>query len=156
MLVYSIAAEIAPIFEDIVPGYVLRSIERPGYFTLGMLSTDGEWDRVGGFLQFYVGLGKKSREPVAVLTWLTVPEEERGEANGWSLLSEMERMLRPAGLSKMLCLIPAMYTDSLKGYLIQSGWEEQKDADLPAELSATGGGSCLKKELHLSEETEQE
>jgi hypothetical protein len=94
----------------------------PGYHTLGeVVLAAGEY-YPAGFLQVYDGTLKKSHE--ATITYLYVPEDERGQNNAWSLLMEMERRLRSLGVEKITVNLNDAFIDSLKPYFKKMGFYE--------------------------------
>ena len=124
MIVYEITKEYAPAFDDFVAKYILAQIDRPGFSTLGEVAVlDGEHYGVG-LLQYYVGpLIEKN---TARVTWISVPEEERGESNAWSLFAEMERRLRSIGISRVSLTLSGKQVSELGGYFKSRNFKETK------------------------------
>ena len=125
MKIYEIEAKYAPAFADFVPEDVLKRVGMPGYFSLGGFSqVDGELYATG-FLQYYKG--RRSTDRMARLTYLYVPEEERKEANAWSLLTEMHRRLKASRVRGVeLALCGAMIED-MKPFFMRMGFTEPRE-----------------------------
>ncbi len=124
MRVFEITKEYAPAFSDFVPQYITEQIGKPGFHTLGEVSAIEDKHYGSGFLQFYDGRVKKSHR--AKLTYIFVPEEERGEANAWSLMKEMERILKVLEINNIGLDLRGDQIDALKGYLSGMGFSEDK------------------------------
>ena len=124
MLVYEISKEYGPAFDDFVAKYILAQIDRPGFNTLGEMAVlDGEHYGVG-LLQYYVGpLIEKN---TARVTWVSVPEEERGESNAWSLFAEMERRLRSIGINRVSLTLSGDQVKEVGGYFASRNFKETK------------------------------
>ena len=122
MLVYEISKEYGPAFDDFVAKYILAQIDKPGFSTLGEVAVlDGEHYGVG-LLQYYVGpLIEKN---TARLTWVSVPEEERGESNAWSLFAEMERRLRSIGINRVNLTLSGDQLSEVGGYFESRNFKE--------------------------------
>ncbi len=142
MLVYEIGKEYAPVFSDFAPQYVLNQIGKPGYHTLGEVFNTGEELYPAGFLQYYDGNNRKEHEPK--LIHIYVPEEERGEANSWSMLAEMENRLKRAGLHKISVNLIGEQENTLKDYFYRMGFEDAKEKP---ELLTTPIDSVLSDKL---------
>ncbi len=125
MRVFEITKKYAPAFADFVPDYILSRIQMPGFHTLGEVSAMEAEHYGSGFLQFYDGSVKKLHS--AELTYLFVPEEERCESNGFSLIEEMEKRLMVHSIDRIFVKLKGDEIDSLKGYLLKSGFTECTD-----------------------------
>ena len=145
MIVYEITKEYAPAFAYYVPKFILRKIGKPGYHSLGEVVLAGEEHYSAGFLQFYDGSAKKSHE--AVLTYLYIPKEERGEANAWSLFMEMERKLKALGVKKLTVNLNHLIVDELQPFLVKMGFRESTDK--PALITAPVSELTTEKLLSL-------
>ncbi len=126
MKIYEIDAKYAGAFADFVPEHVMKRIGMPGYFSLGGFSQVGEDLYATGFLQYYQG--RRFTDSMARLTYLYVPEEERGEANAWSLLAEMHRRLRASRVKGVDLTLCGTQIVNLKPFFLNMGFAEAKDA----------------------------
>ncbi len=126
MKIYEVEAKYAQAFADFVPESVLKRIGMPGYSSLGGFSQVGEDYYATGFLQYYKG--RRFTDRVARLTYLYVPEEERREANAWSLLKEMHRRLKASGVSGVELLLCGAQIDDMKPFFMRMGFVDAKNA----------------------------
>ncbi len=142
MLVYEIKKDLAPIFSDFVPEYVLRMVGKKGYHSLGEVFSTDDADYPSAFLQYYDGSVKKSHDPI--LTYLYVREGERNESSAWSLLREMERRLVSAQIPGIGVRLSGDAIDRLGPYLKKRGFREQ---DGGVDTVATTTGALISERL---------
>ncbi len=145
MIVYEITKEYAPVFAEYVPGFILSKIGKPGFHTLGEVILAGDEHYTAGFLQFYDGSSKKSHE--AVITYIFVPGDERGQANAWSLFMEMNRTLSALGIKKLTVSLNHVTVNELKPYFLKMGFKESKGK--PPVVVATMGDLITDKLLSV-------
>ena len=142
MLIYDITKEFAQVFGDFVSGFVLGQIGREGYHSLGEISYIGKEPYATGFLQYYDG--NLITDGTARITFLCVPEEERGESNAWSLLKEMEKRLKARGIKKAQIRLGGSDIIKLQDYMRHMGFAEKK---LDAPVFRTELGMFFGKKL---------
>ena len=125
MLVYEITKEYAPAFDDFVAKYILAQIDKPGFNTLGVVSLMGDEHYGSGLLQYYVG--PLIEKDTARITWISVPEEEQGESNAWSLLSEMMDRTEVSGIKRVEVALSGEYEKDLKEYFYMQDFTDRTD-----------------------------
>ncbi len=125
MLVYEITKEYAPAFDDFVAKYILAQIDKPGFNTLGVVSLMGDEHYGSGLLQYYAG--PLIEKDTARITWISVPEEEQGESNAWSLLSEMMDRTEISGIKRVEVALSGEYEKDLKEYFYMQDFTDRTD-----------------------------
>ncbi|MCR5098199.1 MAG: hypothetical protein K6B14_04550 [Lachnospiraceae bacterium] len=145
MTVYEIPKELAPVFAEFVPKYILGKTGMPGYHTLGeVVMAAGEY-YTAGFIQVYDGTLRKSHE--AAIIYLYVPEDEREQNNAWSLLMETERRLRMLGVKKLTVNMNDVFKESLAPYFTKMGFSER--TNMPKLVTAPFGELAKDKLLSM-------
>lgn len=125
MIVYEITKEYATAFDDFVAKYILAQIDKPGFNTLGVVSLMGDEHYGSGLLQYYVG--PLIEKDTARITWISVPEEEQGESNAWSLLSEMMDRTETSGIKRVEVALTGEYEKELKEYFYMQDFTDRTD-----------------------------
>ncbi len=125
MRVFDITKEYAPAFAEFIPAYVLAQIDVEGFHTIGEVATDGSDHYAAGLLQYYDGNFSDNDE--ARITYLYVPEDERGESNAWSMLHFMEDRVKSKGIKRVSVYLGGIDRKIMEGYLINRGYTALDD-----------------------------
>ncbi len=129
MRVYEITKEYGGAFLDFVPDYVVKKIGMPGFHSVGQVVSDGTDHYSAGFLQYYDG--ELCDPGKARVVYISVPEDERGKSNAWSLLREMNRRLVSKGIKRVEAYLSGEQMGLVQGYFLRMGYaEDEKSAPM--------------------------
>ena len=88
---------------ELLPGYVIRRAQEPGYFTLGAID---DHDEIIGITQFYINITEEGAG-FAEIVYIYTMDGCRREGIGAKLLDKVNRILKKSGVPVSTVLVPA-------------------------------------------------